>query len=38
MIIQFSAVSTYGQSYANQSNNPDIVYELFSNSKYVELS
>ena len=29
MIIQFSAVSTYGQSYANQSNNPDIVYELF---------
>ena len=29
MIIQFSAVSTYGQSYANQSNNPDVVYELF---------
>lgn len=29
MTIQFSAISTYGQSYANQSNNQDVVYELF---------
>ena len=29
MVLQFSAVTTYGLSYANQSNNPDVVYELF---------
>lgn len=29
MTIQFSAVSTYGFSHANQSNNTDAVYELF---------
>ena len=29
MTIQFSAVSTYGLSYANQSNNSDVVYALF---------
>ena len=29
MTLQFSAVTTYGLSYANQSNNPDAVYELF---------
>ena len=29
MLLQFSMVYTYGQSYANQSNNPDVVYELF---------
>lgn len=29
MVFQFSAVAPYGLSYANQSNNPDAVYELF---------
>ena len=29
MTVQFSAVSTYGLSYANPSNNVDVVYELF---------
>ena len=29
MVLQFSAVTAYGLSYANQSNNPDVVYELF---------
>ena len=28
-VFQFSAVAPYGLSYANQSNNPDAVYELF---------
>jgi len=29
MIVQFSANSTYGFSYAAQVNNPNVVYELF---------
>lgn len=29
MVLQFSAVATYGLSNANQSNNTDVVYELF---------
>jgi len=29
MVFQFYAVAPYGLSYANQSNNPDAVYELF---------